>query len=320
MHTAPLKLLAAATVAALTLAACGDDDKSRSDRTASRSGGDAAQTSPRSGASTSSSQSANNPASTDGVTSGTNPTATGQSGSTMSGNVASNASPGSPAGGTASSPSTLPPSSSSPSPNSPTAVQGNPGSPPTTGSSPAGGSTGPSASASAATAGAASASTAAAAKGDASRNAIGTTEKRFITNAASGGLMEVEAGRVVAQQASSPAVRQLAERLVRDHETANGELKQLASAKGVQVPTEMSREDRAMVDKLRKMQGRDLDRAYVEQVGRAHHRKDIEEFERTARESNDPDVRAFAQKQLPVLRQHYEMAQQAANQVTGSSK
>jgi putative membrane protein len=320
MHTTPLKLAAAAVAAALTLAACGDDDKSSSDRTASRSGGDAAQTTPRSGASTSSSQSANTPAGTDGVTSGTNPTATGQSGATMSGNVPSNASPGSPAGAAPGATSTLPPQTNSPSPNSPTAVQGNPGSPPTTGSSPAGGSTGRSASATAATGGAASVATTAAAKGDASRNAIGTTEKRFITNAASGGLLEVEAGRVVAQQATSPAVRQLAEKLVRDHETANSELKQLAAAKGVQVPAEMSREDRAMVDKLRKMQGRDLDRAYVEQVGRAHHRKDIEEFERTARESNDPDVRAFAQKQLPILRQHYEMAQQAAGQVTSSSK
>ncbi len=316
MHTTPLKLLAAATVAALTLAACGDDDKSRSDRTASRSGGDAAQTTANSAVGSTNGQNANNATRTDGVTTGTNPSATGQSGATMSGNVASNASPGSAAGGTA---SAMPSGTDSPPQNAPAAAQTRAGSPPTTGSSPAGGGSG--ASASAAAAGASNASTSAAGaanKGDATKNAIGTTEKRFMTSAASSGMMEVEAGRVVVQQATSPAVRQLAERLVRDHESANSELKQLAAAKHVDIPGEMSREDRAMVDKLRKMQGRDLDRAYVEQVGRAHHRKDIEEFERTARESNDPDVRAFAQKQLPVLRQHYEMAQQAANQVTGA--
>jgi putative membrane protein len=311
-----LKVLTAAVSAALALAACGDDE-----RTTARSGADSTQRSADSPAGATTGQNANNPSTSSGVTSGTNPTPTGQSGATMSGNTASNASPGSPQGGTA---STTPPSTSSPSATAPMSDQTRAGSPPTTGSSPAAGAAGPSSdvstATSGATSGAASGATTAAGKaaGDASKNAVGTTEKRFMTSAASGGMLEVEAGRVVAQQGSNAAVRQLAERLVRDHETANTELKQLAAAKNVQIPGEMSSQDRAMVDKLRKMQGNELDRAYVEQVGRAHHRKDIEEFERAARESNDPDVRAFAQKQLPVLRQHYEMAQQAAKQVATS--
>jgi putative membrane protein len=319
MQPLSLKVLAAAVSAALGLAACGDDN--RSERATARSGADNARNSantPPAGATAG--QNANNPTTTSGVTTGTNPTPTGQSGATMSGNIASNASPGSPGGGTASStPSTTPPSSTSPSANGPMSDQTRAGSPPTTGSSPAAGAAGPSSGVAAAT-GAAGSATAAAGKtpGDASKNAVGTTEKRFMTSAASGGMLEVEAGRVVAQQGSNAAVRQLAERLVRDHETANAELKALAAAKNVQIPGEMSGQDRAMVDKLRKMQGNELDRAYVEQVGRAHHRKDIQEFERAARESNDADVRTFAQKQLPILREHYEMAQQAAKQVASS--
>jgi putative membrane protein len=146
---------------------------------------------------------------------------------------------------------------------------------------------------------------------------VGTTERKFVDAAATGGLLEVEAGRVVQQRGSSPAVRDLAERLVRDHETANQELKQIAQSKSLQVPERLKPEQQAEVDRLRKADAKELDRMYLRRIGLDHHRKDIAEFERTARESNDAEIRAFAEKNLPILREHHAEAQKVASAMQG---
>lgn len=140
--------------------------------------------------------------------------------------------------------------------------------------------------------------------------AIGTSERSFMAGAASGGMMEVEAGKLGQERGNSPAVKQFGEMLARDHEQANAELKSLADRKGVELPAQMTKEHQAQIDKLRKAKGADFDRLYIEHVGKDEHKKDIAAFERVIRESNDPEVREFARKTLPVLQKHHQHAQQ----------
>ncbi len=143
--------------------------------------------------------------------------------------------------------------------------------------------------------------------------AVGTSERKFVMTAASGGMMEVEAGKLGQERGQSPAVKQFGQMLVSDHEKANAELAQLASRKGIELPAQMMKEHQAQIDKLRKAKGADFDRMYIEHVGMDEHKKDIAAFERVIRESNDGEVRGFAQKTLPVLQKHREQAQQLAS-------
>lgn len=53
----------------------------------------------------------------------------------------------------------------------------------------------------------------------------------------------------------------------------------------------------------------------MESMGLQAHRDTIELFEKGARDARDPEVKAFAQKTLPKLKQHLEMAQQVAGEV-----
>ncbi len=139
--------------------------------------------------------------------------------------------------------------------------------------------------------------------------AVGTSERKFVTTAASGGMMEVEAGKLGQERGNSPAVKQYGAMLMRDHELANAELKGLAGRKGIELPTQMTKEHQAQIDKLRQAKGADFDRMYIAHVGMDEHKKDIAAFEQVIRESNDAEVRAFAQKTLPVLQKHREQAQ-----------
>lgn len=129
----------------------------------------------------------------------------------------------------------------------------------------------------------------------------------FLMDAAMGGLMEVELGRMAAQQGTSDAVKQFGQRMVDDHSKANQELMSLASSKGMTLPTDLDEKHRKEVTKLSGMSGAEFDRAYS-RLMLSDHTKDVSEFEKQSTRGTDPDLKAFAAKTLPTLQEHLQMA------------
>src|SRR5882757_61262 len=60
-----------------------------------------------------------------------------------------------------------------------------------------------------------------------------TSDQHFMKEAAEGGMAEVALGQLAADKASSPEVKEFAQRMVKDHSEANDQLKQIATQKGV---------------------------------------------------------------------------------------
>ena len=150
------------------------------------------------------------------------------------------------------------------------------------------------------------------AKSDTQTNAdkLARGDRKFIEEAAQGGMAEVELGKLAQQKASIDQVKQFAKRMVDDHQKANDQLKQLASSKGVNVPTDLKAADRREIDKLQKLSGADFDREYMSHMV-SDHKKDVKEFESTAKKAKDNDVKNFAATTLPTLQQHLQQAQSA---------
>jgi putative membrane protein len=130
----------------------------------------------------------------------------------------------------------------------------------------------------------------------------------FVMDAAMGGMMEVELGRVAAAKGMSDAVKQFGQRMVDDHSQANSELMSLASSKGITLPTELDAKHRAEVTKFSAMSGAELDREYTKMMV-SDHRKDVSEFEKESTRGTDADIKAFASKTLPTLQEHLRMAE-----------
>ena len=137
---------------------------------------------------------------------------------------------------------------------------------------------------------------------------LSSQDRDFMMDAATGGMMEVELGRVAAQQGTSDAVKQFGQRMVDDHTKANTELMSLASTKGVTLPTALDEKHRAEVTKLSSMTGAEFDRAYSKMM-LSDHKKDVNAFEKESTKGNDADLKAFATTALPTLREHLQMAQ-----------
>ncbi|HKS08726.1 MAG TPA: DUF4142 domain-containing protein [Pyrinomonadaceae bacterium] len=144
-------------------------------------------------------------------------------------------------------------------------------------------------------------------------------DHKFIMDAAMGGMMEVELGRVAAQRGTSDAVKQFGQRMVDDHSKANEELMSLASSKGMTLPTALDEKDQKDVAKLSAMSGAEFDRAYSKMMLKDHE-KDVKEFERQSTKAGDADLRAFAAKTLPTLQEHLQMVRTLpGNESSGNS-
>jgi putative membrane protein len=128
----------------------------------------------------------------------------------------------------------------------------------------------------------------------------------FAKTAAQGGMAEVQMGKLASERGGSAAVKLFGQRMVDDHTKANMELNQLAARKNMQLPQELSAEQKSMLDKLSKLAGEDFDKEYVSAMVEDHEH-DVEEFQTQSEKGDDPEVRAFAAKTLPTLRDHLQM-------------
>jgi putative membrane protein len=145
-------------------------------------------------------------------------------------------------------------------------------------------------------------------------------EEDFIKDAAQGGKAEVAVNQEVAQKATNQNVKQVATKIAQDHQNANQQLMQLAQQKGVQLPAKLKDNQKDLQEKLGKLEGQKLDKEYADAMVKDHE-KDIKKFEEMAKDAKDPQVKAFAQQTLPVLRQHldYVKAIQEGRQASISS-
>ena len=128
-------------------------------------------------------------------------------------------------------------------------------------------------------------------------------------------MLEVQLGRLAVQRGASDAVKQHGQQMVKEHTQANQELMQLAMQKGMEVPTEMSAQNKALKDRLSALSGTSFDAAYKQAMLDSHNQA-IALFQAQSQQGQDPDLKAWASKTLPNLQAHLQMVNQMAGNAT----
>ena len=147
---------------------------------------------------------------------------------------------------------------------------------------------------------------------------VAAPDKTFVANAAMGGMMEVELGKVAISKAQSEDVKKFGQRMVDDHTKANDALKQVASSKSITLPGEISAKQKAEVDKLSAMSGSAFDRAYMTMMV-SDHKKDVAEFTKESTSAKDSDIKNFAATTLPTLKEHLQEAERVSGGLKASA-
>ena len=127
---------------------------------------------------------------------------------------------------------------------------------------------------------------------------------KFLTETAQGGMMEVALGKIAATKAQSPEVKAFGQRMVTDHTKAGDEVKAIAAKKKITLPTEMAGGAKETIDRLSKLSGADFDKEYVKLMVDDHD-EDLDAF-KDQQDSDDADVKAFADKYTPIIKSHYD--------------
>jgi len=138
------------------------------------------------------------------------------------------------------------------------------------------------------------------------------SDAEFVKEAGSGGMLEVELGKVAAMKAKNADVKAFAERMVKDHTAANAKLKTAAKTAGFSVPEKLMDEHQKSLDKFKNYKGTDFDKDYVDAMVKDHE-EDVQAFTRASKEAKDARVKAFAADTLPVVQQHLEAAKKLHN-------
>ncbi len=139
-------------------------------------------------------------------------------------------------------------------------------------------------------------------------------DKEFVSDAGMAGLAEVQMANLALQNAQSADVKAFAQRMVTDHGASNAELAQLATVKGLALPTELAGKHQQGLEHLQGLSGADFDKAYMQHMV-ADHNEAVTLFQNGSTNSSDSDIKAFATKNLPILQQHLQLAQQVAGKV-----
>lgn len=134
-------------------------------------------------------------------------------------------------------------------------------------------------------------------------------DREFMVEAAQGGMAEVEFAKIATKKASSNVVKEYARRMVSEHTEANAELMAIAKQKGVTLPTTIGKKNADLKQDLAELSGAKFDREYMKEAGVKGHEEQAKLFEREIERGQDPDVKGFATKTLPVVQKHLEQAQ-----------
>jgi putative membrane protein len=137
----------------------------------------------------------------------------------------------------------------------------------------------------------------------------------FVVKAANDGMYEVQVAALAKTNASSEKVKELAEKMIKDHSKANEELKMIAAKKNITIPEKLSDKRQKDFDDLTKLKGADFDKKYAKgMVG--DHKDAIDLFQKEADKGMDGELKAWAAGKIDTLKHHLHMAEEVRDLVT----
>jgi putative membrane protein len=138
---------------------------------------------------------------------------------------------------------------------------------------------------------------------------VSPSTQDFVTQAAISDMFEVESSKL-AQQHADEKSKKFAAKMIKDHTATTNELKGLVQGGKVKatLPTALDSAHKSKLDKLKGLKGAEFDKEY-DDMQVSGHKDAVSLFERYSKGGDNAELKAFAGKHLPHLREHLKMAE-----------
>jgi putative membrane protein len=136
-------------------------------------------------------------------------------------------------------------------------------------------------------------------------------DKMFVKKAMQGSIAQVQLGQLTLQKSNNDQVKKFAQKMIDDHTKLNEQMKPVAQQLRVDIPTDVSKKDKALMSKMQALSGAAYDEAYLKDMVK-NHKQDLSEFQLEAANGHDPSVRDAATQGSKTISEHLQMAQQLA--------
>ncbi|UGQ46859.1 DUF4142 domain-containing protein [Massilia endophytica] len=155
--------------------------------------------------------------------------------------------------------------------------------------------------------------------GSAYAQSLAGADQKALKDMAMANMAEVEAGKMALQKSQNAEVKAFAQQMVDDHTKGLDEVKKVAAAKNVTLPSELDAKHKAMAKKLDAMSGDKFDRAYLDQAGVKSHKEAHALVTKTQSKAKDAEVKELAAKLQPTIDQHMGHVQQLSASIKGGT-
>lgn len=144
-----------------------------------------------------------------------------------------------------------------------------------------------------------------------SKDTLNAADVKFVKQESAAGKAEVKIAELGVQKAERADVKAFAETLVAERTQSNFEMKALAEKKGVEVSAVINPKRAAEFQDLEKASKADFDEEFLASIV-SDHKKLLNNFEESASDAKDEDVKMWSEKMLPAIKAHLATANELA--------
>ncbi len=139
---------------------------------------------------------------------------------------------------------------------------------------------------------------------------VSPSTQDFVTEAAVSDMFEIQSSRLALQKAGDQGTKDFAQTMITDHGKTSAELEALVAsgATKANLPTALDSSHQSMLDKLKSLNDGDFTKQYHDDQAQGHEDA-VDLFKRYAKGGKDQKLKDWAQKTLPTLQHHLQMAQ-----------
>ncbi len=132
---------------------------------------------------------------------------------------------------------------------------------------------------------------------------VSDADKAFVPMVSQGGMFEVKAGQVAADQGSTQDIKDQGSTEAHDHQLVGDKLKSIASGAGLQIADGLNPQFQKKLDDLKALSGSAFDAAYLHEMDDIH-KKDGAAFAKEAKSGTNPALRDFATETHRIVVRH----------------